>query len=144
LVGSSSSRIEGSSSRRVSATRRFSPPDRLAPGCHGGQRRLPSRLRAGCRASTVDRVDLALELAHLLHQLVEVGVVLGIAHFGRDGVEAIDHVGNVAGAVLDVLEHRLQGIELRLLRQVADRDVLARPRLAGEILVEAGHDLDQR
>ena len=55
----------------------------------------------------VDRVDLALELAHLLHQRVEIGVVLGIAHLGRDGVEAIDHVGDFARAVLDVLEHVL-------------------------------------
>ena len=92
----------------------------------------------------VDRVDLALELAHLLHQRVEIGVVLGIAHLGRNGVEAVDHVGDVAGAVLDVLEHVLAGVELRLLRQIADGDVLARPGLALKVLVDAGHDLHQR
>ena len=92
----------------------------------------------------VDRVDLALELAHLLHQRVEIGVVLGIAHLGRDGVEAVDHVGDFAGAVLDVLEHILARVELRLLRQIADGDVLARPGLALEVLVDAGHDLHQR
>ena len=92
----------------------------------------------------VDRVDLVLQLAHLLHQRVEIGVVLGIAHLRRAGVEAIDHVGDFARAVLDVLEHGLGRVELGLLRQIADGDVLARPGLAGEVLVDAGHDLHQR
>ncbi len=92
----------------------------------------------------VDRVDLALELAHLLHQLVEIGVLLGIAHLGRNGVEAVDHVGDVARSVLDVFQHGLAGVELRFLRQIADGDVLARPGLALILLVDAGHDLHQR
>ena len=91
----------------------------------------------------IDRVDLFLQRAHFFHQRVEIGVVLRIAHFGRDRVEAIDHVGDVARAVLDVLQHRLARIELGLLLQIADGDVFARPCLTGEIGVDAGHDLHQ-
>jgi hypothetical protein len=64
-------------------------------------------------------VDLLLQLAHFGHQRVEVGVVLGIAHLGRDRVETVDHVGHLARAVLDVLQHGLRRIELRLLLQIA-------------------------
>ena len=106
--------------------------------------RLHRDLELVVERPAVDRVDLALEFAHLLHQRVEVGIVLGIAHLGRDGVEAIDHVGDFARTVLDVLEHVLGRVELRLLRQIADRDVLARPGLALIFLVDAGHDLHQR
>ncbi len=92
----------------------------------------------------IDRVDLGLEIAHLLHQRVEIGVVPGIAHLGRDRVEAIDEVGGRAGAFLDVLEDVLGRIELGLLLEIADGDIFAGPRLAGEILVDACHDLHQR
>ena len=47
-------------------------------------------------------------------------------------------------AFLDVAEDVLRGIELRLLRQEADRDAGGRQRLADEIRVLAGHDLQQR
>jgi hypothetical protein len=92
----------------------------------------------------VDGVDLFLERAHLFHQGVEVGVVLRVAHLGRNGVEAIDHVGDGAHAVLHVFEHGLLGIELGFLREIADADAFAGPGLAGVVLVHAGHDLHQR
>ncbi len=91
----------------------------------------------------VDRVDLLLQLAHLGQQRVEIGVILRIAHLGRDCVEAVNHVGDLARAVLHVLEHALVRIEFRLLRQVAHGDVLARPGFAGKIGVDPGHDLHQ-
>jgi hypothetical protein len=47
-------------------------------------------------------------------------------------------------AVLDVLQHGLAGVELRLLRQVADGDVFAGPGFAGEIGVDPAHDLHER
>ena len=61
-----------------------------------------------------------------------------------DRVEPVDHVGDRANAVHDVLLDRLGRIELRLLLEIADRDPLARPGLADEFLVAAGHDLHQR
>ncbi len=78
----------------------------------------------------VDGVDFFLKFAHFGHKRVEIGIVLGIPHFGRDRVEALDHVGDRADAVLDVLHHRLGRIELRLLLQIADANPPrpARPR----------------
>jgi hypothetical protein len=67
------------SSSRVSATRRFSPPDRLVD--RGVARRAAQRvhrdLELVVERPAVDRVDLLLELAHLGHQRVEIGVVPG-------------------------------------------------------------------
>src|SRR5690606_4845551 len=48
---------------------------------------------------------------------------------------------HVADTDLDRLAHGVLGVELRLLREVADLDVLGRARLAGAVLVDAGHDL---
>ena len=45
---------------------------------------------------------------------------------------------------LDVAAHVLRRIELRLLRQVADARALRRPRFALKVLVDAGHDAQQR
>ncbi len=45
--------------------------------------------------------------------------------------------------LLDVAEHRLAGIESRLLRQIPDLDAVGRPRLAEEVLVLAGHDAQE-
>ena len=125
-----------SSSSRVSATRRFSPPDRFSTGAvaRRAAQRVHRDLELVVERPAVDRVDLLLELAHLGHQRVEIGRP-GIAHLRRDGVEAVDHVGDGAHAVLDILQHRLGRVELRLLLEIADGDVLARPGLAGEFLV---------
>ena len=90
----------------------------------------------------VDRVDLLLELAHLGHQRVE--IVAGVGHLRGDGVEPLEHVGDRANAVHDILLDSLGRVELRLLLEIADGHPLARPRLAGEFVVAAGHDLHQR
>ena len=45
--------------------------------------------------------------------------------------------GHLAGALHDVAQHVLRGVELRLLLQEADLDALGRPGLAGEIVVLA-------
>jgi hypothetical protein len=47
-------------------------------------------------------------------------------------------------ATSDVAAHVLGRVELRLLLQVADARPLVRPRLALELLVDAGHDAQQR
>ena len=90
----------------------------------------------------VDCVDLFLECAHLGAERVEVRAVLANLH--PDLIEPVDHVRGLARAVLDVFEHGLGLVELGLLLEIADGDVLARPRLAGIFGVDPGHDLDQR
>src|SRR3546814_11241718 len=52
-------------------------------------------------------------------------------------------VRNLPRAVLDVLQNRLVRVQLRLLRQIADRDILARPCLPAIIGIDAGPDLHQ-
>ena len=93
--------------------------------------RLHCDLELVIEGPAIDCVDLFLQFAHLGNQFV---IVLGIrvGHGHRDFIEALDHVGRLARAVLDVLEHGLRGVELRLLRQVSDGDVLTWPSLALE------------
>ena len=92
----------------------------------------------------IDCVNLLLKSAHFLHQLVEVGIVLGVRHLGGDRVEAVHHRRNRAHAIHDVAAHILGRVELRLLRQIADGDAFAGPGLADELLVDTGDDLHQR
>ena len=85
-------------------------------------------------------VDLVLEGGHLLHQLV--GVVLGDLH--RDFVVAGEEGGLGGDAFHDVAADVEGGVELGLLREVADGDALGGLGLALEVLVLAGHDPQQR
>ena len=111
-----------SSSSRVSATRRFSPPDRLSTVGVAGRaaQRVHRDFELVVERPAVDRVDLLLQFAHLGHQRVEIGVSGGSAISARDRVEPVDHVGDRADAVHDVLLDRLGRIELRLLLEIAD------------------------
>src|SRR3546814_15571296 len=54
------------------------------------------------------------------------------------------HVGDRADAIHDIFLDRLGRVEFGLLRQIADGDPVTRPGFAGELLVDAGHDLHQR
>src|SRR3546814_14200923 len=54
------------------------------------------------------------------------------------------HVGDRADAIHDIFLDRLGRVEFGLLRQIADGDPVTRPGFAGELLVDAGHDLPQR
>ena len=110
-------------------------PRRAAQRFHGDFQLIVER-------PAINRIDLALQLAHLVHQGVEIDVFWRVAHDVADFVETIDQISNLARAILDVFQHRLGGIKLRFLLQIADGDVLARPSLAGIILVDPGHDLD--
>ena len=87
-------------------------------------------------------VDVLLHLRLLGHQLVEVGVRIG--ERGADLVEAVQHPALDLHCLLDVAAHILGLVELGLLREVADARPLVRPRLALELLVDTGHDAQQR
>ena len=95
-------------------------------------------LDLGIDVPQIAGVDLLLEGGHLLHQLV--GVFLG--HFHGDGVEAVDPLLLLAPG-LDVLANIQGGIELGLLLQIAALDSVGGAGLAGELGVQAGHDLQQ-
>ena len=82
------------------------------------------------------RLDLVLQLGHLVRGLV------GVVH--RELVVAVEDRLLGGDALHHVLAHGLGGIELRLLRQVADPGAFGDPALAGELLVDARHDPQQR
>ncbi len=104
--------------------------------------RVHRDLERALQLPAVRGVDLLLQLGLLGHQRVHVGI--GVGEFGRDLVEAVEQRLGRGDALHDVAEHVLLRIELRLLRQEADLGALGRPGLAGEILVEAGHDAQER
>ena len=81
-------------------------------------------------------VDLVLELGHFVGGLVRI--------IGRDLVVAVEQRLLGGDALHHVLAHGLFRIELRLLLQVADARAFGDPALAGEVLVDAGHDAQQR
>ena len=82
------------------------------------------------------RLDLVLQLGHLLGGLVRI--------VGGEFVVAVDQRLLLGHALHGIAEHVLVGIELRLLRQIADAHAVGRPRLADEVLKLARHDLEQR
>ena len=75
-------------------------------------------------------------------QRVEVGV--GFAVGGVDLVEPLAHGQQLGVRFFDRLAHGLAGIELRLLFEVADRQVRHRHRVAVDLGVDAGHDAQDR
>ena len=87
-------------------------------------------------------LDDGLVLGLLGRQGVEVGVRLGVG--GVDLFQLLLGLDDLAQTALDGLAHGLLGIQLRLLRQVAHLDARHRHGFAVDLLVEAGHDLEQR
>ncbi len=101
--------------------------------------RVHGHLDLGIHVPGVARIDLLLQLGHLLHQLV--GIILGELH--GDGV-----VGVIDLLVLrpfdDVFPNGLGLVELGLLGQIPHAHALLRPGFPGEVGVLAGHDAQQR
>ncbi len=91
-------------------------------------------LELGVEVPRVGVVDLLLELAHLLHERVEVRV--GLAHLLGDGVEPVELGLDLAGALLDVAEDGLVLVERRLLEEDAHGRARLEARLAVARLVE--------
>ena len=87
-------------------------------------------------------VDLGLEVGLLVEQRVDVGV--GVAEGGADLVVAVDQLLGLADALGHVAGDVLGRVELRLLGQVADGEARGEARLAGEAVVLARHDPQQR
>ena len=85
---------------------------------------------------------LSSRMRLLLADLVVVGV--GVGPHGHDLVVAIDDPLHLGDAVHHVALDVLDGIELRLLREVADGEPGGQSGLAGVAVVETGHDLQQR
>ncbi|GIX34514.1 MAG: hypothetical protein KatS3mg126_0293 [Lysobacteraceae bacterium] len=86
----------------------------------------------------IARGEDRLEALLLLGKGVEVRALLGVG--GVDLLEALLRLQDLADAFLDRLAHRVLGVELGLLLEVADLDPGLRAGLADEVLVDPGHD----
>ena len=144
FVGSSSSSRSGCWSNSLhSATRRRSPPDSVVTSASsGGQRSASmaiSRLRSRSQASaaSIRSSSTACSRADLL----VVGV--GVGPLGHElvvwSMERLDR--GDASSTLPLTS--LVVVELRLLGEVADVEARRQPGLAGEPVVDAGHDAQQ-
>ena len=108
----------------------------------GKAQRVHGAVELLVEAPRVGAVDPVLHLRLLGEQGVEVGV--GLGERGRDRVEAVEQLAQLADAVLDVRAHVLRGIELGLLREKADARLRVELGDARRRLLEPGHDLEQR
>ncbi len=88
-------------------------------------------------------VDLFLQPAHLLHELVEIVSVLRFGHAGRDGVEPVDEVLQRFHRRAKILPHGLIERQFRLLGHIADAHSLGQRRGAVELGFDPGHDPQQ-
>ncbi len=107
----------------------------------GALQRVHRLLELRVEVPAVRGVDLGLQLAHLVHQRVEVGV--WIRHLLAYLVEARDFLRDITERHLDVLAHGLVVVERRLLLQDADGEARGQCRLAVADGVEARHDFEQ-
>jgi len=98
--------------------------------------RVERLLDLGVEVPQAKRVDLVLERRHLIGGLLRV--------VGGDLVVAVEDGLLLRDAFHGVAEHVLLGIELRLLRQIADLDAVGGARFAEEVVDGAGHDLQER
>jgi hypothetical protein len=114
-----------SSSTRQSATRRFSPPERCSTRASPGRQpqRVHRDLDLAVQLPQVAGVDLVLQLRLLLEQRV-ICRRRARRRLHADLVEAPQQVALVLDRLLDVAAHVERGVELRLLRQVADARAL--------------------
>jgi hypothetical protein len=89
----------------------------------------------------VRRVDPVLECCLLRADGLVVGVGLGPP--GHDRVVLVDEVPDRGDAVHDVALHVLGRVELWLLAQEPDAEARGQAGLAGEAIIEAGHDPEE-
>jgi hypothetical protein len=126
-----------------SATRRRSPPDStLTSASAAGAQRVHRLLDLAVELPGVGRLDLVEQRRLLLEDLLEVGV--RSAHLLVELLVAQDDVADALDPVLDVLQHVLGLVELRLLHQDADAEARRELRVAVGRLVQPGHHLQHR
>ena len=121
----------------------------LAAGKHvhrhvgvGALQRVHRLRQLAVQIPAVLRVDLVLQLAHLVHQRVEVGI--GVAHLGAHLVEALHLRQDVGERQLNVLQDGLVLLQRRLLLQDAHRVAGRQARLAVGNFLQPRHQLQQR
>ena len=115
---------------------------RHVPVAVGQAERVHRVVEMGLELPRVAPVDLVLHGRLLGEQRIEVGV--GLGEQGRDRVEPVEQVAELADPVLDVLAHRPGRVELGLLLEQAHRRPGREVGDTGRRLLLAGHDPQQR
>ena len=92
----------------------------------------------------IHRLDAILHPTLLLQELLHLIGFQGRGETRADFLEAVEQGARFRYRLLDVAAHALRRIELRLLRQEAHLGGLGRGGFAGELVVQAGHDAEQR
>ena len=87
--------------------------------------------------SSEDRFVLGLVCC----KLIEIGIGLGVGRVNI--VKTLLGFGQIAKPLFDCFAYRLLGIELRLLRQVANLDTRHRYGFAHDLLINTCHDLQE-
>ncbi len=103
---------------------------------------IHSNLELAIEVPEVLGVDDVLQLAHLVGQLVEIGV--GQRHLIPDRVIAIEDGPLLGDRLLDVLQHRCVGSQPGLLRHEADADAVLGASRPHEIGVLQRHHAQER
>ena len=103
---------------------------------------IHSLLKLRIKIPTVCSIDIVLQLAHLIHQSIEIGIRIG--HLFADLIETSHLFSDLAERHLDVLANSLGVIQRRFLLQNADGITRSQRSLAIRHGVESGHDLQQR
>ena len=106
--------------------------------------RVHRDLQRAVEIPAVGRLDRVLQLALLVEQLVHLAGLQVLAQLQVHLVEAGEQPLGRRHRHLDVAEHVLLRIQRRLLGQVADADAVGGLGVAEEVLVDAGHDAQQR
>ena len=105
--------------------------------------RLGGELELALDLPGLRRLDLLLQRVQLVERPLHlVGVELG-RELRADLLVTAQQLALVRDRDLELLAHRLLGIELRLLRHVSDRDPGLVVELPFEVLLDAGHDPEQ-
>ena len=134
------------SRRRQSATRRRSPPESVATSASPGGQRSASIAISTVRSRSQ---PLATSMASCTRLCSAKTFSISSSSSGSPSLalissKRVSRPRTSRHALLDVAAHVFRGVEPRLLRQVADPHAVGGPRLAEELLVDAGHDAQQR
>jgi hypothetical protein len=117
----------------------------LDPGFPGRQtQRVHGHLEPPVQLPGVRGLDLVLQPALLLEELLHGVVFQGLGEARRDLLEAVEQGPHLGDPLLHAGLDGLVRIELGLLGQVTDADVVGMPGLPREVAIEAGHDAQQR
>ena len=133
------------SSRRQSATRRFSPPDSVVTAASPGGQRNASIAMSTVRSSShaLAASIRSCSAACLSSSACISSSVIGSANFALISSNRVSRSRIGCSASSTLPRTSLVGVEQRLLRQVADPHAVRRLRFAEKILVDAGHDAQQ-